>query len=474
MALTAHETTLLERAADLDALDAAFDAATGSGGRLMLVAGEAGVGKTVLLRRFCARHAGTARILWGECDGLFTLSPLGPLVDISAVTGGELADLVADGAPPHAVAAAVLRDLAGQLPAIVVFEDVHWADDATLDVLRLLSRRVSTVPALRRRQLPRRRARPRAIRCGSRSASSRAARRPTGCGSCRCRSRPWPSWPSRTASTPASCTAGRPATRSSSPRRSRRRRRAADDGPRRRAGARRAAQPARAAAARRRGDRARDGRAARCSKRWPATRRAISRSVCPAACSARPAQPWRSGTTSRASPSRRRSRPTGGWRCTAGRSPRSPAPIRRGSPTTPRAPATATRCGASRPRPRSAPRRPALTAKPPRSMRGRCASATASSPRPAPRCTSAARRSASSSTGRKRRSPSCRARSSATAGSVTLVAKARCCARCRASSGVPAGSRSPIAPGRRRSPSSSRSSPAPSWRWRTRTWPRWP
>ena len=114
----------------------------------MLVAGEAGVGKTVLLRRFCARHAGTARILWGECDGLFTLSPLGPLVDIAEVTGGELADLVADGAPPHAVAAAVLRDLAGRVPAIVVFEDVHWADDATLDVLRLLGRRISAVPAL--------------------------------------------------------------------------------------------------------------------------------------------------------------------------------------------------------------------------------------------------------------------------------------------------------------------------------------
>ena len=148
LALSDRETALLERSASLDALDAAFATATSSGGRLMLAAGEAGVGKTVLLRRFCARHAGTARILWGECDGLFTLSPLGPLVDIAEVTGGELADLVAEGAPPHAVAAAVLRDLAGGMPSIVVFEDVHWADDATLDVLRLLSRRLSTVPAL--------------------------------------------------------------------------------------------------------------------------------------------------------------------------------------------------------------------------------------------------------------------------------------------------------------------------------------
>jgi DNA-binding CsgD family transcriptional regulator len=139
---------LLERAADLDALDAELTEAGESGGRLVLLAGEAGVGKTVLLRRFCERHAGAVRILWGECDGLFTLSPLGPLVDIAEVAGGELADVVSAGGPPHAVATALLRDLAGHVPAIVVFEDVHWADAATLDVLRLLSRRVSTVPAL--------------------------------------------------------------------------------------------------------------------------------------------------------------------------------------------------------------------------------------------------------------------------------------------------------------------------------------
>jgi ATP/maltotriose-dependent transcriptional regulator MalT len=150
MALAApdRETALLERSAALEALDAAFETASSSSGRLILLAGEAGVGKTVLLRRFCARHAGTARILWGECDGLFTLSPLGPLVDIAEATGGELVDRVAESAPPRAVAAALLRELAGGRPAIIVIEDMHWADVATLDVLRLLSRRISTVRTL--------------------------------------------------------------------------------------------------------------------------------------------------------------------------------------------------------------------------------------------------------------------------------------------------------------------------------------
>jgi DNA-binding CsgD family transcriptional regulator/tetratricopeptide (TPR) repeat protein len=137
---------LLERSAALDTLDAAFAAASGSGGRLMLVAGEAGVGKTALLRHYCERQA--ARVLWGECDALFTLSPLGPLTDIAAVTEGELATAVADAAPAHVVTAALLRELEHRGPTVVVVEDVHWADEATLDVLRLLGRRIANVPAL--------------------------------------------------------------------------------------------------------------------------------------------------------------------------------------------------------------------------------------------------------------------------------------------------------------------------------------
>jgi predicted ATPase len=82
--ILSSDTELLERTAELDALEAAFAAVGRSGGRLVLVAGEAGVGKTVLLRRFAARAVPP---LWGDCDALFTLSPLGPLVDIAATTG---------------------------------------------------------------------------------------------------------------------------------------------------------------------------------------------------------------------------------------------------------------------------------------------------------------------------------------------------------------------------------------------------
>ena len=73
-------------------------------------------------------------------------APLGPLTDV-AVAGGALADLVQLGAPPSDVYAALRDELAGH-PTVLVLEDLHWADEATLDVLRLLGRRIETLPAL--------------------------------------------------------------------------------------------------------------------------------------------------------------------------------------------------------------------------------------------------------------------------------------------------------------------------------------
>jgi DNA-binding CsgD family transcriptional regulator len=140
---------LLERAGQLSALGASLTAVRDrSKGRLMFVGGEAGGGKTILVQRFCEEHGGSARMLWGACDGLFTPRPLGPLFDIAESVGGELAALVGVGARPHEVAGALMRELRSRAPTIVVLEDVHWADEATLDVLRLLGRRIELVPAL--------------------------------------------------------------------------------------------------------------------------------------------------------------------------------------------------------------------------------------------------------------------------------------------------------------------------------------
>jgi DNA-binding CsgD family transcriptional regulator len=140
---------LLERDRQLSALgDALAAVARNSDGRLVFIAGEAGGGKTALLRRFCEEHCRSARILWGACDALFTPRPLGPLLDVAERTGSELEEVVESDFRPHDVAASLVRELRTATPTILVLEDLHWADEATLDVLRLLARRLAAVPVL--------------------------------------------------------------------------------------------------------------------------------------------------------------------------------------------------------------------------------------------------------------------------------------------------------------------------------------
>ena len=140
---------LLERSRELSTLgDWLSSVVTSKRGRLVLVAGEAGVGKTALLRRLREEHRDGPRFLWGACEALFTPRPLGPLLDVAELTGGEFAEVVATGAKPHDVVGALVRELGSRAPTVLVLEDLHWADEATLDVLRLLARRIATVPAL--------------------------------------------------------------------------------------------------------------------------------------------------------------------------------------------------------------------------------------------------------------------------------------------------------------------------------------
>jgi DNA-binding CsgD family transcriptional regulator len=140
---------LLERGAELGLLRSALADAFGSSqGRIVLVTGEAGVGKTALLREFCSGPGRPIRVLRAACDPLFMPRPLGPLLDLAEMTGGELAARIGEQARPFDVTAGLLRELGSGGPAALVLEDVHWADEATLDVVRLLARRLGQAAAL--------------------------------------------------------------------------------------------------------------------------------------------------------------------------------------------------------------------------------------------------------------------------------------------------------------------------------------
>ena len=136
---------LLERTDEWDALTAAADAAARCRGSVVLVSGEAGIGKTSLVRAFAEHVAGRTRLLVGGCDDLLTARPLGPLRDAVAGSGGPLETALRTGGD---VFAAVVAELAGPRVTAVVVEDLHWADDATLDVLGYLARRIADLPAV--------------------------------------------------------------------------------------------------------------------------------------------------------------------------------------------------------------------------------------------------------------------------------------------------------------------------------------
>ena len=139
---------LLERKTALDALAEVAGQARSGEGRLVLLEGEAGVGKSTLLEQF-ACDLPDSRVLSGACDGMFTPRPLGPLFDIAQQVRGRLHSLCRADASREQLFDALLTELCepGPLP-VVVIEDVHWADEATLDLLGFLARRIREIAVL--------------------------------------------------------------------------------------------------------------------------------------------------------------------------------------------------------------------------------------------------------------------------------------------------------------------------------------
>jgi DNA-binding CsgD family transcriptional regulator/tetratricopeptide (TPR) repeat protein len=136
---------ILEREPELARLASAAREAADGAGSVVLVLGEAGIGKSSLVKALPDRLPHGIRVLVGECDDLATRRPLGPFRDLIGSVGAALADAVTQGGDRHRVHEALLEELRG---AVLVVEDVHWADEASLDALRFLVRRMERLPAL--------------------------------------------------------------------------------------------------------------------------------------------------------------------------------------------------------------------------------------------------------------------------------------------------------------------------------------
>ncbi len=140
---------LIERDEALESLlGAARHAAAGHGGTVIL-GGEAGIGKTSMLGEFTRKIGDKYRVLWGGCEALFTPRPLGPLQDMAPMLDPRVAALLDEAAAPERLFPTLLNSLQeAAKTTVLVFEDVHWADNATLDLVKYLGRRMPLVRAL--------------------------------------------------------------------------------------------------------------------------------------------------------------------------------------------------------------------------------------------------------------------------------------------------------------------------------------
>ena len=140
---------ILEREAELSVLASAVRAAADGNGSVALIMGEAGIGKSSLVQALRSYMPAEGRMLIGYCDDLTTPRTLGPFRDLAGSVGTELSSAVTDGSDRDRVLAALRTELTWpEHPTVLVIEDVHWADDATLDALRYLVRRIADMSAV--------------------------------------------------------------------------------------------------------------------------------------------------------------------------------------------------------------------------------------------------------------------------------------------------------------------------------------
>ncbi len=140
---------LIERAGFLALLQTKFENVSGGEGHSIFVSGEAGIGKTSLIKAFCKELKNRCNIYQGTCDALFTPRPLAPLYDILFQLRNGLPENNSDIPDRTALFTSFFQELSNQKEiSLIVFEDIHWADEATLDFIKFLARRITQLRCL--------------------------------------------------------------------------------------------------------------------------------------------------------------------------------------------------------------------------------------------------------------------------------------------------------------------------------------
>jgi len=142
-------THLLERQAQVGELARLLHEAGTSAGKIAFVSGEAGAGKSALIEEFTQQKVRSARLLWGSCDALQTSRVLGPVNEVAAGLSLLPEEKRESNLSREELFSRLLERLSPPNPlSIVVLEDVHWADEATLDFVLFIGRRIQRTRCL--------------------------------------------------------------------------------------------------------------------------------------------------------------------------------------------------------------------------------------------------------------------------------------------------------------------------------------
>ncbi|HEU5168715.1 MAG TPA: LuxR C-terminal-related transcriptional regulator [Chitinophagaceae bacterium] len=136
---------LVERDNFLSMMHETFDEVITGEGHCILISGEAGIGKTSLVRFFFNEKKEDCQIYFGACDALFTPRPLSPVYDIAL----QIKDKTWDTDDRSMLFTGIFRELEIQKKAsLIIVEDIHWADEATFDFLKFFIRRITQLHCL--------------------------------------------------------------------------------------------------------------------------------------------------------------------------------------------------------------------------------------------------------------------------------------------------------------------------------------
>jgi predicted ATPase len=140
---------LIERGGFLTSLQTKFENVAEGEGHCILVCGEAGIGKTSLVKTFCREKKNDCKIFEGTCDALFIQRPLAPVYDIVWQIGKDIWEDAVKNKNRVELFNRLFQELEDQKQTpLVVIEDIHWADEATLDFIKFLARRITRLQCL--------------------------------------------------------------------------------------------------------------------------------------------------------------------------------------------------------------------------------------------------------------------------------------------------------------------------------------